>query len=116
MGPPVSDPAIVFIVLKTICAPRELMNGHKIFLRPSESQHWPGSCRNNWLNKVNALRGGSERDGNVFDTINLGCPCAVRMNVSIFFYSINCKKRFKERSHIMNMHAELSETPSPTGY
>lgn len=96
MGPPVSDPAIVFIVLKTICAPRELMNGHKVFLGPSESQHWPGSCRNNWLNKVNALRGGSEREGNVFDMINLGCPCAVRMNVSIFFIASIAKRDLKK--------------------
>lgn len=54
MGPPVSDLGMVFIVLKTICAPRELMNGRKIFLRRSESQHWPVSCCNNWRNKVNA--------------------------------------------------------------
>lgn len=54
MGPPVSDLAMVFIVLKTICAPRELMNGRKIFLRRSENQHWRGSSCNNWRNKVNA--------------------------------------------------------------
>lgn len=54
LPPPVSDLAMVFIVLKTICAPRELINGREVFLWRSESQHWPGSCCNNWRNKVNA--------------------------------------------------------------
>lgn len=59
MGPPVSESAMVFIVLKTICAPRALMNGRKVFLWRSESQHWPGSC-SNLRNKVNAGEKGGE--------------------------------------------------------
>lgn len=84
MGPPVSDLAMVFIVLKTICAPRELMNGRKVSLRRSESQHWPGSCCNNWRNRVNAggesgvggWGGGGETWENVFIMIDSHWPGA----------------------------------------
>lgn len=43
------------------------MNGREIFLRRAESQHWPGSCCNNWRNKVNAL-GGNTRHEKMFSS------------------------------------------------
>lgn len=82
----------MFIVLKTICAPRELMNGRKISLRRSESQHWPGSCCNNWRNKVNVEWGGGEetRGGDVFIMIDSHWALS-----EMFFMSLIATRNFK---------------------